>query len=65
MRIVAPSPAVRWVLRIAALGDAFDIEGADQPADFCACRSPRIDGVRALVATQRPPGLEESTGETG
>jgi anti-sigma B factor antagonist len=64
MRVVAPSPAVRWVLRIAGLEDTFEIDG-DEPADFCACRSPRIDGVRALVPAQLRLGLEESTGETG
>jgi anti-sigma B factor antagonist len=66
LRIVAPSPAVRWVLRIAGLLEMFEIEGSgDQPADFCACRSPRIDGVRALVPAQVWLRLEERTGETG
>jgi anti-anti-sigma factor len=64
-RIVAPSTAVRWVLRIAGLADAFAVEplAAESP-DTCACRVPRIDGIAILVPNQRVPGADRSPGDS-
>ena len=65
VRVVAPSPAVRWVLRIAGLLDSFEIETPGTgTAGLCACRSPAIDGVHALAAAQLP-GFAARAGETG
>jgi anti-anti-sigma factor len=52
--IVDPSTAVRWVLRIAGLADAFSVQplAADSAAD-CACHTPHVDGIRILVPAQR------------
>jgi anti-anti-sigma factor len=50
-RIVAPSTAACWVLRIAGLLELFEVE---DPADGpCGCTEPRIDGVHVLSPTQR------------
>jgi anti-anti-sigma factor len=63
LRLVAPSTAVRWVLRIAGLMSMFAVEEATPDAvAACECRSPRIDGVRILVPGQRTAGLEGATG---
>ena len=59
LRLVAPSAAVRWVLRISELTPLFRIDNA--PADSaatCECRSPRIDGVRVVVPGQRAVGMD-------
>jgi anti-anti-sigma factor len=65
LRVIAPSPAVRWVLRIAGLLEAFDVEDPDTPPDFCACHQSRIDGVRVLLATHYSRGLQDNSGATG
>jgi anti-anti-sigma factor len=63
LRLVAPSVAVRWVLRIAGLIAMFAVEEATPAAvAACECRSPRIDGIRILVPGQRMVGMEGATG---
>jgi anti-anti-sigma factor len=63
LRLVAPSVAVRWVLRIAGLLGTFAVEETTFAAVArCECRSPRIDGVRILVPGQRIVGMEDAAG---
>jgi stage II sporulation protein AA (anti-sigma F factor antagonist) len=63
LRLVAPSVAVRWVLRIAGLLTVFTVEEATPAAvAACECRSPRIDGVRIVVPGQLTVGMEGATG---
>jgi anti-anti-sigma factor len=63
LRLVAPSAAVRWVLRISELTPLFPIENAPAgSAATCECRSPRIDGVRVVVPGQRAVGMDGAAG---
>jgi anti-anti-sigma factor len=60
--LVAPSPAVRWVLRVAGLDHMFEVAGPDSElAMTCECRAPRINGIVALVPLQRT-GAEDRPG---
>jgi anti-anti-sigma factor len=63
LHLVAPSSAVRWVLRIAGMGDLFSTYDADTgPALACGCRVPRIGGIVALVPLQRTAGSADTPG---